>query len=217
MVDRQPLGIVQHDVGRQVPVLRSQSVGHPGAEGGQACQHPAAGDLPEGGLVGQVGGVHRTDQGDVIGVPAEMGLELRDLHAAGAVSRKFERALEQGAGRGRVFHLAGDLVEIGLAMALLDLRFRIEEVHLARAAVHEQLDDRPGGWFVMGRARLEAGRTFWLGLLESASVEIPGEQRGERRALEARAYPVEEISPAERAGRLFFSGCASWSHGAQSI
>ena len=85
MVDRESLGVIEYDVGRQVPVLCSQAVAYPGAEGGQPGQHPAAGDLPESRLVGQVGGLHRADQGDVSGMAAEVGLELGEVHPRGTV------------------------------------------------------------------------------------------------------------------------------------
>ena len=40
--------------------------------------------------------------------------------------------------------LAGDLVEVRLAVVLVERRLGIEQIHLARAAVHEQVDDGLG-------------------------------------------------------------------------
>ena len=40
--------------------------------------------------------------------------------------------------------LAGDLVEVRLAVVLVEHRLGVEQVHLARAAVHEQMNDGLG-------------------------------------------------------------------------
>ena len=98
-------------------------------------------------------------------------------------------------------------------MALLEFGFRIEEIHLARAAVHEQLDNRFRRRFMVRPARIESYREVPPVAFGLLAVEVGGKQRGESRALQAGTHPVEEVSPAERSGRLLMSGCVFRSHG----
>src|SRR5438445_187964 len=69
---------------------------------------------------------------------------LGNPHPALAVAGKLKRTAHKGAGTLRVLHLAGDPVEVRPAVVRVERRLRVEQVHLAGAAVHEQVDDRPG-------------------------------------------------------------------------
>ena len=53
--------------------------------------------------------------------------------------------------------LAGDLVDVGLAVMLVEHRLRVEQIHLARAAVHEQVNDGLGLRREVRLPRLEVG------------------------------------------------------------
>ena len=154
-VDRQALGIVQHDVGRQVLVHAAQGVGDPRAHGRLAREHSPAVHLEKRRLVGQIRGEHRADHGDVVDAAGQMRHGIGDPGAALSVAGELKRAAKQRPGRARVFHLAGDLVEIRLAVQLVQQRLGVEQIHLARPAIHEQVDHAGRRGPVMRWARLQ--------------------------------------------------------------
>jgi hypothetical protein len=94
--------------------------------------------------VREVGGVHRADESDVIDLAGQVRHGIGHPHAALAMLSELERAAHQCAGATRVLDFAGDLAEVRVAVVLVEHRLRIEQVHLAGAAVHEQMDDRFG-------------------------------------------------------------------------
>ena len=74
----------------------------------------------------------------------EVRHRVGDPRAALAVPGELERAAHDRAGALDDLDLAGDLVEVALAVLLVEHRLGVEQVHLARAAVHEQMDDGLG-------------------------------------------------------------------------
>ena len=140
-VDGQLAGVLQHDVSGQVSVFRAEPVAHPRAEGWQTRLHAAAVRDEQRRLVREVGGVHRADEGDVVDALGEVGHHVGNRHAALAVLREGVRAAHHRAGVLRVLHFTGDFVEVRLAVEPVQLRLGVEQVHLARPAVHEQMND----------------------------------------------------------------------------
>ena len=90
-------------------------------------------------------------------LPARCGSASETHVAALAVLGELERAAHQRAGVLDDLDLAGDLVEVRLAVMLVEHRLGVEQVHLARAAVHEQVDDRLRLRREVRRPRLEVG------------------------------------------------------------
>ena len=148
----------------------------------------------------QVGGVHRADEGDVVHHAGEVRHHLRDPRAALAVPGELERAAHQGAGVLDELDFARDLVEVRLAVVLVERRLGVEQVHLAGAAVHEQMDDRLGLGREVRRARLEVDRRIrrlFRGE-DGGGAEVAAEQVGQGRPGDAAGHPVEETAAGQR-------------------
>ena len=120
--------------------------------------------------------MHRTDDGELVGVAGEVGKEIADRHAALTVPGEGER---RGKGNAGLAFGLEVVIRERLAAAGLKLRLRIERVDLRHAAVQEHVDHplRPGG---------EVGG-------EGAGHAIASEQAGERDRSEAHAAGAEEI------------------------
>src|SRR5262245_52215252 len=94
-VDR-PAAIVGEDYEAwQILVLAAQTVGHPTADAGMAGQDAASAHLKDRRAVRRALGVHRTDQGQIIGVFGNMRKQLGYLHPALAVFAKRPRSEER--------------------------------------------------------------------------------------------------------------------------
>ena len=139
-VHRQSQWIVEHDVGGEVLALASQSVHHPRAERRMPGDHPPGLNQIHRRLVRNVRGVEGANERDVIDVPRQVGQCVRHPHAALAVTRKLEGAAHERAGVLDVLDLARNLVGISLAVVRIERGLGIEQIHLARPAIHEQVD-----------------------------------------------------------------------------
>ena len=73
----------------------------------------------------------------------EIAGEVENPDAAG-VPGELERASHERTGGAGVFDFTGDFVEVALAVVLLQLLLRIEQIHLAWATVHEKMNHRFG-------------------------------------------------------------------------
>ena len=150
-----PRGIGQHDVGRQVLILGAQPVGDPGGQGRPAGDRHAGVHRPDGLLVVAVQGEHRADHGEVIGVPGDVRQRLGELQARPAVPGEPIRAAEQ---------VAGELLVVGhflgrrLAVVFGEHRLGVEQIDVARPAVHEELDDGLGPRGLVRGARPDVKR-----------------------------------------------------------
>ena len=92
--------------------------------------------------MGQIRGVHRADERDIVHTLRQVRHRLADPHTALAMLLEFERAAHQRASRLGKFHFAGDLVKVRRAVLPIQLWLGIKQVHLARPTIHEQLDHR---------------------------------------------------------------------------
>ena len=155
-------GVVHHDKPRQVLVLGAQPVRHPRPDTGEAHPaHPGV-DLEQSrGVVVRLGKA-RVNERHLIHVPGQVRKELRDPGARPAVAGEFEGRLHQGTDLGR--EKTGVLVEAGQLLAVVPVQrgLVVPGIHLARAAVHEEPDDRlrprrevrrPGGQRIRGSWR----------------------------------------------------------------
>ena len=104
-----------------------------------------------------IGGVERTNQGNVIDVPGEMGECVRDPHPRLTVLGKLERAPHQCAGVLDRLDFTGNLIEIGLAMMFVEFRLGIKQIHLTGATIHKQMNHRLGLCGAERPARNQAG------------------------------------------------------------
>src|SRR5436309_12291242 len=109
------------------------------------------------------------------------------------MARELERAAHQSARGRRRRHIGGELVVIRLAMMPIEGRLRIEQVHLARAAVHEELDDRLGARLMMraARAKVKTAARF-IGAHGRRAEKFLAQQIRKRRSMKAGGDAVEE-------------------------
>ena len=173
-----PLGLGHHDVGRQVLALRPEAVGDPAPQAGKAHEDPARVHLIHGRGMDHAVGVARADQRDVVGVRVQVRHEVRHVHPRLAILAPLAVAAQ--AERVALEELAVNLAEAGrqrLRVEPVQERLGVEQVHLARAAGHEQEN-----------AALGLGR----------EMARPGSQRAGRRAGRASREPA---GPPGRAAR----------------
>ena len=185
--ERSAARVGHDDVGRQAGRDRAQAVGDPRADARKSQV-----DLPGLHLVGALHvivrpPVHRAQERDLVDVPAEVRKELRHLDPALPVLLEREGARHQRPGKSLPHdHVALHLAVDRLAGVLRQRRLRIERIHLAPAAAHEQRDDR-------GRARLEMRRL--------RRVRVHADRGGGARIGRRRRSPARPTAgPADRAG-----------------
>jgi hypothetical protein len=111
-----------------------------------------------------------------------------DPQARATVLREAEGTSHQRARGPGVLDLAGDLVEVRLAVVAVEERLGVEEVDLARPSVREQADDGLGARRGVRRPRLEVARV--PGALEVAPVEVR-----ERRTVEPGGWSPAAARP----------------------
>ena len=154
---------IGHDnVGRQRVGFRAESIGDPRAHARRTGHDSAAEELILRGGVDDRVALARADDREVVHAGRDMRKEVGNLDAALTVS--LERAFGAEGLRGRrdglVCHVAGRL-RGRLAPELVEQRFRIKRLHLARAAGHEQKDHRlrlGGQWWEFRRERIGVRR-----------------------------------------------------------
>ena len=150
--ERAAARVGHHDVRGKARRDGAQPVGDPRADAGEAEI-----DLPRLHLVGALhvvvrSPVDRSQERDLVDVRAQMREELRDLDAALPALLERERTRHERPGESLAHdHVALHLAVDRLAGVLRERGLRIERVHLAPAAAHEQRDHR-------GRTRREMRR-----------------------------------------------------------
>ncbi len=113
----------EDDVGRQVAVLRPQSVGEPGTHAGPIGGDRAVVEQEQSGTVVGVVGVQRAQDAQVVGAAGQVGQQLADLQPALTVLAVLEGHRHQPAGLvlGAQLHRRGPLASV-----LVEGRFRVE-------------------------------------------------------------------------------------------
>ena len=141
-IDRVTAGVGQHHVGRQLVRHAAKRVCQPGAEA-RPAQHgwDAGVHVADGDLVAVVSGVHAADHAKVIGDAGRVRQQLAEIHPALAVFLEFPRAAEQVAA-GFVGEAVMHVAAVLLAVETRQFRLGIGEIHVARAAVHEERNHR---------------------------------------------------------------------------
>ena len=147
-------------------------------------------------------GVHRSHHGQLVGDGGQVRQQLRDFQAGLTVLVKFPWAAKQLARLLGAGQIGSDLVEIPLAVQLVQFRLRVQEIHLARTPLHEQLDDSLGP----GRTRWRLGGHVvhvqllgfhLLGQQPRTTKQILGKQPGQGRAAQPVTDSVEEPTPGD--------------------
>jgi hypothetical protein len=130
-------------------------------------------------------GVHRADDTQVVGVlPGEGREQLAHLHPALAVGLELERGSERGAR----WPFGFEMNRQPLAVVFRQLGFRIEGVHLRRAAVGEDLDD-----VFRARRKMRRLRRERIPVIHSAGGGF-AEQRGESEHAKTGAAGAEHLA-----------------------
>src|SRR5436190_8608248 len=151
-------------------------------------------------------GMHRPDQRDVICTSGDVRQQIGNLHAALAVLAEHPLRAHH---RGRVLlqerelRISHDGRRQGLAVILIEQGFRIEEVHLAGAALQEDEDATLSRRREMRFARGQ--RVRWkAGFRIRGEQAVLSEESGEREATEPTRAGGEEI--AARLDKTVFGG-----------
>ncbi len=144
---------------------------------------------------------HGLDHGDVVHLLGQVRHDFRNPRARLAVLREFERTPQQAARAFRGREVRRYLIEIGLSVMLVERGLGIEQVHLTRPAMHEQLDDRCRLGLEMGRSRFQvvgAARA-----LQSCAVQILAEQARQRCAIQPVRDTIKESATRDQCGAGF--------------
>ena len=178
--------IAHDDEGGEVLIFAAEAIDGPGAERRAAGELRAAGAEVDGRGVVEGVAVATADDGQIIGMFGEMGVEGGDLQAGFAAAIELpRRAAHEGFSE---IDAAGDEAFAegtgeGLAVVLAEGRFGVEGIDVADAAVHEEEDD------VFGLRR-KVGRAGGGG----AGVCLLFEQGGQGECAKAFAGAGEEFS-----------------------
>ncbi len=169
-------GVGHDDEGGEVAVLGAQSVADPRAEAGPAHEDRAGVHLVDGLRVVDAVGPAGADDGEVVDASGGVGQKVGDGDAAVAVRAEGPLRAEQGV----LADLAagGDGAEAlgeGITVQALEVGLGVEGFEVARAAVHEEIDDGIGLRGEVGGFRGEGvGRGVGIRLRE-VLLQHPGQ------------------------------------------
>src|SRR5205823_302634 len=180
--------------GGQTLAFRTEAVSEPRAERGPPRLRKAGVHEPDGRFMAVDVRVHRADEGHVIHNAGEVGEEFGHFDPALAVLLKFPRAAEQFFGR------AIDETESYLSRVILpatpgQFRFRVEQVDVARTAVHEERDHGAGARREQRNLGLEVKRLWLTGHAGRCGEEVfLSQQPREGDAAEAKRVAREKLA-----------------------
>ena len=190
------LGLGHHDIGRQVVALGAQAVGDPAPQAGETHHDPARRHLIHGRRVDHAIGIARSNQRDIVGVGVQVRHEVRHVHSRLPILAPLAVAAQ--AERVGFEKLAVDLAEARrqrLRVEPVQERLGVEQVHLARAAGHEQKNAALG----LGRQVARPGSQRTGGRRGPC---VACQQIGQPEQAEPAAGDLEELAPAARSERL---------------
>ena len=133
------LGLSHHHVGRQVVALGTQAVRDPAPQAGEAHDDPSGLHLIHRRSMDHAIGITRSDQRDIVGVSVQVRDQVRHVHSRLPILAPLAVAAQ--AERVGLEKLAVNLAEAGrqrLRVEPVQERLGVEQIHLARAAGHEQ-------------------------------------------------------------------------------
>jgi hypothetical protein len=151
-VDRHALRIGERDVRRQILVFGPESVRDPRGDVRASADRQAGLRHPDRLLVVAVFGIHRADDGDVVGVLRDVRQNFGEFEAALAVFGELVRAAEQVA---RPLFVVVDFRGGRLAVVFGEFGLGVEQIDVAGTAVHEELDDGFRFWRMMRRSQFQ--------------------------------------------------------------
>lgn len=187
---RESATIGEDDEGGEVLVFGAESVGDPGADGGEALEDEAGGHLEDGGSVGVGAGDHRVEEGEVVGEVAQVGQEIGDHFAGLAAGAEGPGGFHEGAAFSEE---RGDGVgALGFeAVVLGEIGFVVEGVDGRNSAGEEDHDEVLGLGGEVGVGSAEAG----------GGAGVAGEEVSEGESGGAAADFPEEFAARGTAGR----------------
>ena len=127
----------KHDITRQVLIVRTEAISHPGTERRPTGLVRAGVHHETGWFVIRNFCMDGTDPADVVGDAAKAGPDLADVHAALAIFLESERRSHQLAGLALRFDFSP---RHGLAVIFLQSRLGVETVDGGETTVHEKKD-----------------------------------------------------------------------------
>ena len=188
-----PLGTPQHDVAGQVIPFGTQSVADPRPHRRSPGKGLPCLEHVDRKRVVVVPGVHRADQADVVGDRGGMWNQLAQPHPALPCLVKRIRRFQQDV---VVVQLEGlDLLAGDLAVLAGQFRLLVEEVHLGRTPVLEQLDHRTGPGLGVSRSRNQV-----LGFIPGSQQPVPLQHPGQGQGAETGSRFSQHPPPCSRDG-----------------
>ena len=191
-----PFRIAQHDVGRQVLILRAQCIADPRAHHRPARKNIASKQHVEPFEMIVVLRVHRTHKAKIINDCAHVGQSFRDVHAALPMFLKFQRRRQEAVNIIRLMNF--NAIGVRLSGETSQRWLGVEQVHLIRNAILNQ--------FGIGREVTRA----------SAEIVINGYFRPESRFVTQQTVSAKKIGknhfPKSQTGKFQNSSMAKWHH-----
>jgi len=134
---------VEHDVAGQIPRHAAEAVIQPRTDRGQTKLRASAVQHELAGMVVELIRVQAANHEPVIGLLRHVRQQIAEIHAALAMLRKLARAAHELRGlfadEGKA-HVLRHAVRQRLAVQFIELRLRIEEIHLAGTTFEEDED-----------------------------------------------------------------------------
>ena len=201
----QPAAVGEDDEGGEVVRQPPQRITHPRPDTGKSREHEARIHEVAAGAVHVRPGDHRHAEGHLIHAAGEMRQQTADPPTRFAMPAEFEGRLEN------LSRFAGgglDAITIAgikrLAVPAEQRGLVVEQIHLARPAVHEQLDHPPNPGPVMAaprQPRTVAGCPF-SGGCQSLVAQQPAQGGAAKTAAELPQEVAAGSRPVSRKGRL---------------
>lgn len=158
-------------------IINPGAQGRPAEHGGTALHHELAGMMVE--LIG----MHRSDEGDIVRARGDVREEIGEFDAGLSVALEGARAAHQDGG---IFldkseaNLFGERVGEFLAVEFIELGLGIKEIHLAWGTFHKDEDARFGFGGVMGRLGAGARNGGFGGRAGEEAVRFEQGSEGEQ-------------------------------------
>ena len=170
--------IGQHDERRQVAVLAPQAISHPTADARPAHQDAAGVHLIDRLRMIHAVAVQAADHAQLVGMFGDLRQEVADLQARlAARPKRLDRREQRILGHFAPRHHHAEALGQRLAGVLHEVGLGIEQIDMARPAVHEQPDHPLHARLEMGLARAIRRRGGFAGCVGGAIV---GQERCQR-------------------------------------
>ena len=189
--------IQQHHVRWQVLILGAQSVGDPRTQARIALPQAAGIHLQQAGAMSKAVGMTGPNDRHVVDALGHFGKETRNLDAGLAVLFEIPQAAQKRFAFGSIGVKTGIVFQVRdrLSVALGQFRLGIEQVDVARSAIHEEKNTAFGFRREMGRLGHEQRNLGRFGGSRAIEKPVLRQQKSQRRADKAAARLPDKFAP----------------------